>query len=413
MQIKALSVSEVSQYIKRIITSDPILSHIHVKGEISNFKFHSSGHMYFTLKDQNSKINCVMFRSNCERLKFLPEEGMSIVCKGSISIYERDGQYQLYVNEMEPGGIGALYLAYQQLKEKLEKEGLFDIKYKKEIPYMPKKVAIITSPTGAAIKDIISIILRRFPIVELLVFPVLVQGEAAAASIVNAIEQCNSLSDIDVAIVGRGGGSIEELWAFNEVNVAMAIFNSKIPIISAVGHETDYTIADFVADLRAPTPSAAAEFVVPNIIEVNNYLISIQKRLFYSMKNRINRLDQRLSFIQNNYCFKYPLNNIYSRQKHIDDLANKLIKSIQAKKEINQRHLIFLGERLNGLSPLSILSRGYSIVRDKDDKIINSVTQVRPDNVITIDLLDGELNCRVIDSKKEEKVCLKLTLKQP
>jgi len=407
MQIKALSISEVNQYIKRILTSDPILGHIHIKGEISNYKFHSSGHMYFTLKDKDSKINCVMFKSNCEKLRFLPKEGMSLTCKGYISIYERDGQYQLYVSDMEPAGLGALHLAYQQLKDRLEQEGIFDIKYKKRIPGIPRKVGIITSPTGAAVRDIVSIILRRFPKVELYVFPVSVQGDAAAESIANAIDLCNRFGNIDVAILGRGGGSIEELWAFNEERVARAIFDSLVPIVSAVGHETDFTISDFVSDLRAATPSAAAELVVPNISEVKEYINSIEKRLVYSIRTKLNNFEQRLSFAQNSYFLKYPLNPIYDKQQHIDDLLQKLNRSLNTKIEFNERHLTYLGERLNGLSPLSVFSRGYSIVRDNKDQIIKSVDQVEMDEILSIDLIDGEISCKVIKRIKEEKTFVK------
>ena len=403
MQIRALSVSEVNQYIKRILASDPILAHIHVKGEISNYNPHSSGHMYFTLKDKNSRISCVMFRSNCERLKFIPENGMNLICKGYISIYERGGQYQLYVGEMEPAGIGALYMAYQQLKERLEKEGIFDAKHKKPIPYIPKKIAVITSPTGAAVRDIISIILRRFPKVELYIFPVAVQGETAVPSIIDAIKMCNDFSDIDVAIVGRGGGSIEELWAFNEEEVARAIFNSNIPIVSAVGHETDFTIADFVADLRAATPSAAAELVVPNIIEIKEYMNSVEKRLLYSIDVKTNTLGQELSLIKNNHFFKYPLNPIYEKQQYIDDLVQKLSRSLKTKKEFKEKHLMHIGERLNALSPLSIFSRGYSIVKDENETVIKSIDQIEKDQILNIGLIDGKIDCKVIKYTKEER----------
>ncbi len=407
MQIKALSISEVNQYIKRILSSDPILGHIRVKGEISNYKFHSSGHMYFTLKDENSRINCVMFKSNCEKLKFIPKEGMNLICKGYISVYERDGQYQLYVSDMEPAGIGALYLAFEQLKDKLNEEGLFDHKYKKRLPSIPRRIGIITSPTGAAIRDIISIVLRRFPKVELYVFPVIVQGEAAAESIVNAIDMCNRFSNIDVAIVGRGGGSIEELWAFNEEKVARAIFNSDIPIVSAVGHETDFTISDFVADLRAATPSAAAELVVPNIIEVREYVHSIEKRMIYSMKTKLNNFQQRLSLIENSYTFKYPLNSIYDKEQYMDDLLQRMNRSINTKKEFSKTHLTHLGERLNSLSPLSVFSRGYSIARGNKDQIIKSIDQVKVGELIKIDLKDGEINCKVTECIKGEKAFVK------
>ncbi len=403
MKIKTLSVSEVNHYIKRILLSDPILSHIYVEGEISNYKLHSSGHMYFTLKDENSRINCIMFNSNCENLMFIPKEGMRVVCKGQVSIYERDGKYQLYVNHMEVAGIGALYIAYQQLKERLEKEGLFHSKHKGELPYLPKKIAIITSPTGAAVKDIISIILRRFPKVELYIFPVLVQGEGAAPSIVKAIDLSNDYPNIDLAILGRGGGSIEELWAFNEEEVARAIFNSKIPIVSAVGHETDFTIADFVADLRAATPSAAAELVVPNMIEIKSYMNSMEKRLLYSIKVKFNELHSRLSSVENNYFLKNPLNPIYDKQQYIDELLERLNKSLKSNNQFKKKHLIHLGERLNGLSPLSVFSRGYSIVRDENNEIIKSINQVEKNKLLNIDLIDGEISCKVIEYSKEEK----------
>lgn len=403
MQIRTLSVSEVNQYIKRILTSDPILAHIHIRGEISNYKLHSSGHMYFTLKDSQGKIRCVMFKSNCQGLKFLPEEGMDVVCKGQISVYEPGGQYQFYVRQMEPAGIGALYMAYEQLRRRLEKEGLFDKKHKKPIPYMPKKVAIITSPTGAAIRDIISIIHRRFPMVDLYVFPVLVQGEGAAPSIIRAIELCNSFTDIDVAILGRGGGAIEELWAFNEEEVARAIFASNIPIISGVGHETDYTISDFVADLRAATPSAAAELVVPSLVEINKDMESMVKRLLYSIGLKINRSRQALLVVENNYFFRYPLNPIYDRQQYIDDLIQRLNKSLMTKKEFVKKDLFHLGERLNALNPLSVFSRGYSIVKDGKGNIIKSVKKVKENEILKIDLIDGEITCKVIKSIGEAR----------
>ncbi|ABW19154.1 exodeoxyribonuclease VII large subunit [Alkaliphilus oremlandii] len=404
MQIKALSVSEVNQYMKRILGSDPILSHIYVKGEISNYRLHSSGHMYFTLKDKNSKISCVMFKGNCEKLKFFPEEGMSLVCKGYVSIYEKDGQVQLYVNDMEPSGIGALHLAFQQLKDRLNKEGLFDTKYKQEIPLIPRRIALITSPTGAAIRDMVSIILRRFPQVELCIFPVLVQGEGAVETIVKAIELCNRYPGIDLAIVGRGGGSIEELWAFNEEKVARAIFNSRVPIISAVGHETDFTISDFVADLRAATPSSAAELAVPNRVELREYIDSMEKRMIHLMKTKLNTSYQKLSFIENSYFFRYPLNPIYDKQQYINDLLQKIKSAINVKKQFNHRHLKYLGERLHSLSPLSIFSRGYSIVRNSEGSIVKSTDHVQVDERLCIDVIDGEINCKVIECKKEEKI---------
>ena len=269
MKLKALTVTELNKYIKKIINSDPILNNVLVKGEISNFKHHSSGHMYLTLKDESCKINCIIFREQALKLKFQASNGLKIIAKGYVSTFDRDGQYQIYINTMEPDGLGSLYLAYEQLKNKLYEEGLFDLGHKKKIPCFPLKIGVVTSPTGAAIRDIISVIKRRNKLVDVLVYPVLVQGENAASQIAAAIEQLNSPNwKVDTIIVGRGGGSIEELWAFNEEIVARSIYKSEIPVISAVGHETDFTIADLAADLRAPTPSAAAEIAVPSILEI-------------------------------------------------------------------------------------------------------------------------------------------------
>ncbi|WP_026475875.1 exodeoxyribonuclease VII large subunit [Alkaliphilus transvaalensis] len=402
MQIKVLSVSEVTQYIKRILSNDPILYNLRVKGEISNYKFHSSGHMYFTLKDQQSRINCIMFKANCEKMKFQLEEGMKVTIKGYISVYERDGQYQLYVNEIEPVGIGALYLAYQQLKDKLEKEGLFDSRRKKTIPYLPSKIALITSPTGAAIRDMLSVIKRRFPKVQIVVFPVLVQGEKAPDSIKKAIEAANTFNDIDLIITGRGGGSIEELWAFNEEVVARAIYNSRIPIIAAVGHETDFTIADFVADLRAPTPSVAAELALPSLIEVKETLTNYQKRLLLSITTKMNFSYNKLENIKNSYPFKYPLNPIYDYKQQLDGLMEGLIKQTNNFNRERRKKIHNIGDRLNGLSPLSVLKRGFCYAELENEKMLKSVGDVKPNDLINIKATDGRLQCRVIEVFKEE-----------
>ncbi|MBM7614007.1 exodeoxyribonuclease VII large subunit [Alkaliphilus hydrothermalis] len=402
MQIKILSVSEVTSYIKRILFNDPILHNIRVKGEISNYKLHSSGHMYFTLKDQQSRINCVMFKTNAEKLKFVLEEGLKVTIKGYISVYERDGQYQLYVNDIEPVGMGSLYLAYQQMKEKLEKEGLFDSVKKKPIPFMPEKIALITSPTGAAIRDMISVIRRRYKRVELVIFPVLVQGESAAESIACAIEMANRIEDFDLIITGRGGGSIEELWAFNEERVARAIFQSNIPIISAVGHETDFTIADFVADLRAPTPSVAAELAVPSLRELKENLVSQHRRLVFTMNTRIKALHSRLDRVKNSYPFKYPLNTVYDHRQVVDGLMEDLVKEIRVLHRNKRIKLHSIGQRLNGLSPLSILKRGYCYAQQQNQKVIRSVDDVKIEDVVNIRLMDGKVQCRVINVLKEE-----------
>lgn len=401
MQIRILSVSELNHYIKRILTADPILYNLRVQGEISNFKHHNSGHMYFTLKDEGSKINCVMFRGNSEKLKFKVEEGMKVTIGGYISIFERDGQYQLYANTMEPLGIGALYLAFKQLKDKLEKEGLFDKATKKTIPFLPRKIGVVTSPTGAAIRDIINIITRRFPNSHIVVYPVLVQGDGAAADISAAIAKANLDSDIEVLIVGRGGGSIEELWAFNEEIVARAIYNSRIPIISAVGHETDFTIADFVADLRAPTPSAAAELAVPEYRELIVQLENRRRRLELLIRGRLNYLKDRLLSVEGSYPFKYPLEKINNLRQNLDKTQESLNKAIAEYGRDKRRQLIFTGEKLNSLSPLAILSRGYSVVTNEDGSLLKSVKDAKKDHSLNVRLRDGELKCVVTEISNE------------
>ncbi|MCC5909936.1 MAG: exodeoxyribonuclease VII large subunit [Clostridiaceae bacterium] len=402
MEIKTLSVSQVNSYIKRLLTNDPILYNISVKGEISNFKLHSSGHMYFTIKDDNSRISCIMFKSNGEKLKEIPYDGMNIVAKGYISLYERDGLYQLYVNELEATGLGDLYIKYQQLKDSLEKEGLFDKSKKKSIPYIPKKIGIITSPTGAAIRDIISVIKRRFPNVEMYIFPVLVQGEKSAASIAKAIDECNGFQNIEVIIVGRGGGSIEELWAFNEEVVARAIYKSKIPVISAVGHETDFTIADFVADIRANTPSAAAELVVPRLVDVIATLNSLNKRLLLSINTKINTKQEQLNAIKNNYHFKYPLNYIYDEKQHLDESYKRLCKITKQNKDRQDEKLRHIVEKLNNLNPLSIFSRGYAIVENDQNNTVKSIEDINEGDTLNINLLDGKATAKVLNITKED-----------
>ncbi len=403
MQIKILTVSEVTSYIKRILTNDPILHNIRVKGEISNLKHHTSGHIYFTLKDNSSKINCVMFKAHSERLKFGLEEGLKVNIKGYISIYERDGQYQLYATEIEPQGIGALYLAFQQLKERLEKEGLFDKKKKKPLPFLPKRVAIVTSPTGAAIRDIISVIKRRMPSTQMLIIPAQVQGEGAAASIVRGLQLCNSMPDIDLIITGRGGGAIEELWAFNEEIVAWAIYESKIPVISAVGHETDFTIADFVADFRAPTPSAAAEMAVPDKREVKELLATINKRLCYGMTAGINDKRNRLALFKHSYSYKYPYAAIYDRRQQVDRMMENVNKIMMRRLVKHQESLKGYAERLHSLSPLSVMSRGFSLAKSNEGSIIKSVSQIKVDESISLTLLDGKISCKVLEVVKEDR----------
>jgi exodeoxyribonuclease VII large subunit len=444
---KYLSVLALTKYIKRKFDADPHLQDVHVRGEISNFKQHSSGHMYFTLKDEKARILAVMFSSQSRTMKFLPENGMKVVVKGDVSVYEPSGQYQMYIKEMQPDGIGELFLAYEQLRKRLEAEGLFSLEQKKPIPSYPKTVGVITSPTGAAIRDIITTIKRRYPITNILVLPALVQGENAAASISRAIEKANKIDEIDVLIIGRGGGSIEELWAFNEEIVARAINKSDIPIISAVGHETDFTIADFVADMRAPTPTAAAELAVPHIDELMERLLQRKTRMLQSMNGRYRYEKQRLERAQKSYAFRYPQRLYEQKLEQVDKLTESLVRGAarltdlkkskhetihnrlirnhpnvalrdaevkfeRSKKDL-QRAMgqIFLKKQteferilatLQALSPLKIMERGFSLVYSEDNVLIKSVKQVKENEPLQIQLTDGILLCNVQNIKESE-----------
>jgi len=392
------TVSEVNRYIKEIIDGDLNLSDIWIKGEISNYKYHYSGHMYFTLKDEKSLIKSVMFRSQTLRLKFVPENGMKVIARGYISVFERDGQYQLYVEEMQPDGLGSLYLAFEQLKNKLEKEGLFDNKHKKKIPFLPRSIGVVTSSTGAVIRDIINILSRRFENFNLKLYPVSVQGVQAAPSISNAIKRLNELKCVDVIILARGGGSLEELWPFNEEQVARSIFESEIPIISAVGHETDFTIADFVADLRAPTPSAAAELVIPEKRILKQRIIDLEFRLQNAMIKNININRMNLRRLNESIVFRQPFNRINQERMKLDNLERNMTVILLNQKEREKARIKFLIEKLNALSPLNILARGYSIVKLKESKkLVKSVSDVNAGDNIEITVNDGLIQASVID----------------
>lgn len=322
-----LSVSALTKYIKRKFDVDPHLQNVYIKGEISNFKQHTSGHMYFTLKDEKARLLSVMFAANSKGMKFMPENGMKVLVKGDISLYEASGQYQLYVKSMAPDGVGDLYLAYEQLKKKLEAAGLFLAEHKKMIPQYPKSVGVITSPTGAALRDILTTIKRRYPIAKIIVYPALVQGNNAAKSIAKAISMANARAESDVLIVGRGGGSIEELWAFNEEIVAESIYDSDIPIISAVGHETDFTIADFVADMRAPTPTGAAELAVPHLNEILERLMNRKNRLTRSIREAVNFERTKLTRLERSYAFRYPHKMYEQKLEQLDRTKDRLLKT--------------------------------------------------------------------------------------
>lgn len=393
MKLRALDISEANSYIKRILTNDPILYNLRVKGEISNFKVHSSGNVYLSLKDEKSKLNCIIFRSNYDKNLKL-DNGVKIIASGYISVYERDGAYQLYINEVEIEGMGNLYIEFNKLKEKLKKEGLFDTRYKKEIPKMPKSIGVVTSPTGAVIRDIINVVKRRYPKVHIKLFPVNVQGDKSAEDICSGIEFFNNMKNVDTIIVGRGGGSLEELWSFNEEIVAREIFKSEIPIISAVGHETDFTICDFVSDMRAPTPSAAAEIATPDLSDIYFKLSNIKHRMDRSLNNQIildnEKLYNTLDKI-NNYMKSYIIKDKNIQLDQIYDKINfRLEQNLQSTKE----QLSKKGAILHNLSPLATLSRGYSIV-EKDGEVINSIESISINEEIKVTLEDGSLNCNI------------------
>ncbi|OPZ84664.1 MAG: Exodeoxyribonuclease 7 large subunit [Firmicutes bacterium ADurb.Bin419] len=391
-----LTVSSVNKYIKEIISRDIILSNLWIRGEVSNFKNHSSGHMYFTLKDENSLIKCVMFRTQNSSLKFVPENGMRVIIRGYVSIFERDGQYQLYAEEMVSDGIGNLHIAFEQLKKRLSEEGLFDNCFKKRIPFMPDSIGVVTSSTGAVIRDIINVLDRRFFNTHIKIFPVRVQGGGAAKEISRAINKLNELSCVDVIIVARGGGSLEELWPFNEEIVARSIFNSKIPVISAVGHDTDFTICDFVADVRAPTPSAAAEIVMPEKQMLVNRLCELDIRLRSALLRNVKLKRKRLEELKNAAVFRKPYDRIYQERMKLDIINKDLKKSILVKLERSNSRLHYLIGKLDALSPLTILSRGYSIVKATDDKhVVKSIKDIRVGEQIEVALEDGNLECTV------------------
>lgn len=419
MNDKYITVSQLTRYIKYKIDNDVNLNEVFLKGEISNFKAHSRGHYYFTLKDEHSRINAIMFASSTRNIKFIPQDGMKVLVTGKISVYEATGGYQIYVNDMLEDGIGNLYIAYEQLKEKLEKEGLFRKEHKLIIPKIPKRIGVVTAPTGAAIKDIVSTIKRRWPLTDIYLFPSLVQGEEAASDIVKQIERAENFSPkLDTLIVGRGGGSIEDLWPFNEEIVARAIYYCQIPTISAVGHEIDFTIADFVADLRAPTPTGAAEMAVPQLADVQNYLRQVNIRLNNTIINQIKSDKRKLKDILNRNIFKNPITIYQTKELQFDSLIERLKFSLISLISIKEKELIKvknsyilkrpfdivekksnkylqLVSKLEALSPLKTLQRGYTITK-KDDKIINSYKKLKTKDKIEIKFYDGEVKAEIL-----------------
>ncbi len=417
MKDKYISIIQLTRYLKYKIDNDPNLDQVFLRGEISNFKAHSRGHFYFTLKDEESRINAVMFASNASKIKFVPQDGMKVLVTGKVSIYPANGGYQIYVSDMEEDGIGNLYIAYEKLKKKLEEEGLFNKEHKKEIPKIPNKVGVVTAPTGAAIRDIISTIKRRWPICEIILFPALVQGEEAKDDIVRQIKRAEDYN-IDTLIVGRGGGSIEDLWAFNEEIVARAIYNCPIPTISAVGHEIDFTIADFVADMRAPTPTGAGELAVPNLTDIRNLLNQISIRSNKAVLNKIEINKKKLDSIKSRHIFREPIKIYEAKEQKFDYLFEKLKYSITTiyndksnrylklkeniifkdpnilldKKKNNYLRII---SKLETLSPLLTIKRGYSITKN-NGKVIQSVKDVKKKDRLEIEVSDGIINAEAL-----------------
>ena len=421
MNNKYLTVSAINRYLKAKFDNDENLRVVFLKGEISNIKYHTTGHIYFSIKDETSKINAIMFSSSAKKLLFKPIDGSKVLVTGRISVYEATGGYQIYVDEMLEDGVGNLYIAFEKLKQDLSKEGLFDQKYKKPIPKIPNRVGVVTASTGAAIKDIISTIKRRYPICEVILFPSLVQGDNAKEDIVKNIKLAENYN-LDVLIVGRGGGSIEDLWPFNEEIVARAIFDCKVPVISAVGHEIDFTIADYVADMRAPTPTGAAEMAVPNISDLINNINNLKIRLNESINKKINYQKLYLDAIKNSYAIKNPLIMYENKKQKLDILIDKLNKTLLKKYDnakhkleilknnyiLNNPNLLYkdklikldnLIEKLELINPLGVLKRGYSLTYI-DNKVLKNIKDVKVNDKLTIKLHDGEINTTIIDVKE-------------
>lgn len=391
-----LSVSQLNRYIKMNFDADENLANIFISGEISNFTNHyRTGHLYFTLKDDSAAVRAVMFNSSAKRLKFMPEDGMKVIARGRVSVYEASGQYQLYVDDMQPDGVGALNLAYEQLKEKLQKEGLFSELHKKPLPPYPEKVGVITSPTGAAVRDIINILGRRFPYAEIVFCPVLVQGDGAHLQLTNAVNLFNSERAADVIIIGRGGGSIEDLWEFNDEGLARAVYNSDIPVISAVGHETDFTICDFVADMRAPTPSAAAELAVPDANELQYALSALKNRMFLNVSSGIADRRSRLEYLTSKGALKSPDEMLSNRSQRLDTAFSKMLSSYENRIGGKKVEFISAATALSKLDPMSVLMRGFAFVSDKNGKNVYSSQALAKGDEINVRFHDGSAVCEV------------------
>lgn len=391
-----LSVSQLNRYIKMNFDADENLANIFISGEISNFTNHyRTGHLYFTLKDDSAAVRAVMFNSSAKRLKFMPEDGMKVIARGRVSVYEASGQYQLYVDDMQPDGVGALNLAYEQLKEKLQKEGLFSELHKKPLPPYPEKVGVITSPTGAAVRDIINVLGRRFPYAEIVFCPVLVQGDGAHLQLTDAVNMFNSERAADVIIIGRGGGSIEDLWEFNDEGLARAVYNSEIPVISAVGHETDFTICDFVADMRAPTPSAAAELAVPDANELQYALSALKNRMFLNVSSGIADRRSRLEYLTSKGALKSPDEMLSNRSQRLDTAFSKVMSSYENRIGGKKVEFISAATALSKLDPMSVLMRGFAFVSDESGKNVYSSQALAKGDKINVRFHDGSAVCEV------------------
>lgn len=394
-----MTVTELNTHIKRLFDSDRTLSAISVRGEISNFTYHRTGHLYFTLKDEDSQIRAVMFRSSAANLKFLPDNGMKVIVRCSVSVYSQAGNYQLYVTSMQPDGIGALYLAYEQLKAKLESEGLFSEENKKLLPRFPQKIGVITSPTGAAVRDIINVTGRRCPGATIYLYPSLVQGEGAEDNLIEALDYFEKTSLVDVIIIGRGGGSIEDLWAFNSERLARKIFACKTPVISAVGHETDFTICDFVADMRAPTPSAAAEIAVPDMKELSLRISAYYDRCEASLLRLVERAEDKVLRAKKSRVFKEADKLFAAKSEYLDVLRSQLAAISKSAVDEKSNILALICGKLNALSPLATLSRGYSLAFS-EDKLVNSVDDVSVKDIISLRVSDGEITAEIKNKRK-------------
>lgn len=392
MKLKTLSVGEVNNYIKKLVENDFILKNLNVKGEISNLKFHSSGHIYFSLKDENSKVNCIMFKNNAVNLDFRLEEGMKVEVKARLGVYHKEGTYQLYCENIKKAGIGELFEEFHKLKKELSEEGIFDEKYKRALPKFPKRIGIITARTGAAVRDIINVIQRRNKSLDIILYPAKVQGENAADSIIEGIRYFNNEKSVDVIILGRGGGSIEELWAFNNRELAYEIFNSRIPTVSAVGHEVDFTISDFVSDMRAPTPSAAGELVSPSLQEMINDLLNKKEFLHRAVDRRFLNAKRDVDLLYKGLKGNNPTHIIEKRIKEVNTLEEKL--NFLGKRKIDKAkdELIALNSILQTLNPLNTLGRGYSVIMDKEDKVINKVSELKKNDMVKVIMKDGSVN---------------------